>query len=143
MTGTSLNILGDPIAVLRIPRAGLDWVSQNDHVHWRVKHAQRTGWRDMTLIQCRIQEFPKNLPPAIVVPVFVFGSVRRRDRGNFTPTSKVIIDALCTGPKKDPASHGWGAWPDDDDRYLEERMPVLHAATGATPGVIIRVYPRS
>lgn len=130
--------LPEPIAVLRIPKA-TDWCSQNDRIHWRERQRRRTEWRDMTLWQCAAQQFPKNLPPAVIVPVFVFDTVRRRDRGNFTATTKVIIDALCTGPKP---PHGWGAWPDDDDRYLEERMPVIHAGKTLSPGVVIRVYSR-
>lgn len=137
--GVSLH---EPIAVLRIPKAG-EWCTLNKNVHYHERHRRRTQWREMTLWQCRIQQFPKNLPPAIIVPIFCFTTVRRRDRGNFTATTKVIIDALCTGPKKDPATWGWGAWPDDDDRFIEERMPVFHESKGLTPGVIIRVYERS
>lgn len=135
------NIVGEPMAVLRVPKA-TDWCTLNTNVHHFERHRRRTAWREMVLWQCVAQRFPKNLPPAIIVPVFCFDTVRRRDRGNFTATTKVIIDALCTGPKKNPASHGWGAWPDDDDRYIEEQMPVLHAGKNLIPGVIIRVYPR-
>lgn len=134
----NLHSLGEPRCTLRIPKAA-DWCSQNERLHWAERAKRKQLWRDMTLWQCAAQHFPRNQAPAIVVPVFVFDTVRRRDRGNFTATTKVIIDALCTGPRP---PHGWGAWPDDDDRYLEERMPVLHAATNLTPGVVIRVYDR-
>jgi len=134
-----LHELGEPLAVLRIPKPA-DWVSQNKRLHWGQHKAIKDAWRLMTLTQCRIQQFPKELPPCIIIPIFVFDSTRRRDRGNFTPTTKVIIDAMCHGPRP---PYGWGAWPDDDDRFIEERMPVLHSLSKGSPqGVIIRCYPK-
>lgn len=138
------NVFTEPghglLGVLRIPCLGNDWCSQNQRLHWGARAARTKAWRDMTLIQARHQSFPKGLPPAIIVPTFVFETNRRRDRGNFTATSKAIIDALCTGPKP---PHGWGSWPDDDDRYIEERMPVLtYNPLSPGDGVIIRAYRR-
>lgn len=135
------NSAAEPRCVLRLPKV-TDWCTLNERIHWRERHRRRTEWREATIWHARAQNFPRNQQPALIVPIFVFPTVRRRDRGNFVATTKVIIDALCTGPKKDPATHGYGAWPDDDDRYLEERMPVFHEGKGLTPGVIIRVYDR-
>lgn len=125
--------------VLRLPKAD-EWCTLNERIHYRERHRRRTAWREMTMWQALAQQFPRHQEPAIIVPIFVFQTVRRRDRGNFVATTKVIVDALCYGPK--PTNQGYGAWPDDDDRYIEERMPVFHEGKHLTPGVIIRVYDR-
>lgn len=129
----------EPIAVLHIPRLGIPWVTQNDRVHWGKRASIAQQWREMVVVQAHRQQFPKNLPPCVVEPTFVFNDKRHRDPGNFTATTKVIIDALKTG-KKPP--HGWGAWPDDDPRYLTELMPRLVVRKQSPPGVILRIYAR-
>jgi hypothetical protein len=129
----------EPIATLRIPRAGMDWISANTgRGHWAKKAGQVKAWREMTLLQAHRQQFPKGLPFCHIEPTFVFKQNRRRDPGNFVLTTKAIIDALCTGPKP---PHGWGAWVDDDPRYLREMMPLLMVSPESpADGVIIRCY---
>jgi hypothetical protein len=133
--------LHDPIATLRIPRAGMAWVNANtSHTHWSEKAKRVKAWREMTLLQAHRQQFPKGLPYCEIQPTFVFSSKRHRDPGNFVLTTKAIVDALCTGPKP---PHGWGAWVDDDPRYLRELMPILLVVPDSpSDGVIIRCYPK-
>lgn len=127
-----------PLAELWVPRPA-PWLTQNGREHWSEKADNVRQWKAMTIIQARQQGFPKGLAPADIDVVMWFASTRRRDPGNFTPTTKAIIDALCTGPKP---PHGWGAWADDDPRHLTERMPILEVDPLRPEGVRLTAWAR-
>ena len=127
----------EPIATLFVPRLGRDWITANKRQHWTKTAALVSEWRGMTLLCAHEQRFPRRLPFCEIQPVFYFDTNRRRDPGNFVLTTKVIVDALCTGPKP---PHGWGSWVDDDPRYLREFMPRLTVSKDHIEGVYLLCY---
>jgi hypothetical protein len=114
---------------LWIPQPSI-WLNQNDRHHWRTTARRKKQWADITKIALQYNQFPTNLPPSIVESTFIFQRNARRDPMNFTATTKVVIDELVR----------WGCWPDDNQRWVDERTP--HLTVGARMGVRLTITPK-
>jgi len=115
--------------MLWIPHPGI-WLNQNDRSHWRAVHKRKKEWETITMSALLYNNFPRNLPPCQVDSIFIFARNARRDPMNFTATTKVIIDELVR----------WRCWPDDNQRWVDERTPQL--TTGTRMGVRIILTPK-
>ena len=114
----------------------------NKNVHYHERHRRRTQWREMTSGSAGSSSSRRTCRRRSSCRSSASLPRRRRSRPRqLHRHHQVIIDALCTGPKKDPATHGWGAWRTTTTASSRSACPCSTRARASSP-VIIRVYER-
>jgi crossover junction endodeoxyribonuclease RusA len=99
--------------------AGKPPLSQNDRLHWTLKHERTSMVRNAAAWAAKGQKIPAAARITAQLH-YATGDNRRRDAPNLTATSKPAIDGLVDA----------GVVPDDSDRYVTEVMPVIHNGPG-------------
>lgn len=105
------------------------WLSANDRRHRHAQAKIAAGWRAAAGWGVKGRLRSVRLQRAHIVAVLHHGDERRRDPGNYAPTTKPVIDGLVDG----------GLLPDDDWRHLEGPDLRGGPATGWARGVVM--YP--
>lgn len=109
----------DPAWTATIRLAASDVLNENDRRHWARKSPHVRAIRQVAHQTAVVTRAP-HLQRARLVVTLAYPDRKRRDRHNYTPTIKPIIDGLIDA----------GVLPDDDDTHLDG--PVLKVADEVT-----------
>lgn len=128
---------GELLFQILIVRRGEPWLTMNKtkNMHYMAEHRARMLWWRATAAAClqaKVRPPQFGFPPTELEFTFMFATNRRRDPSNYFANVKPIVDELVRR----------GFWPDDNPRYVVERIPVLKISPTKTEGVVIRGYVR-
>lgn len=87
-------------------------MERTKHWSWRSKRVK--AWRLRTFYEARVSGLGP-MPPSIVEVSLPFDRAARRDRSNYLPAVKAIVDGLVDA----------GLWPDDTPEYVSVSEPIL------------------
>lgn len=105
-------------------------LSLNTRMHWAPKAKLTRELRDTAHVLAKAARIPKQ--QAIILTLhYVPRQNRRRDPSNLLGTQKPLLDGLVDA----------GIIPDDCPPYVEERMPVIHAAS-KSPAMWLEIQPK-
>jgi crossover junction endodeoxyribonuclease RusA len=95
-------------------------LTQNDHIHWRRKAKLVKRIREATYWAAKAAKIPTATHLTVTLHFAPGDKPSVTDAPNLTATSKPAIDGLTDA----------GLVPNDTDRYVTERMPVIHPGPG-------------
>jgi hypothetical protein len=124
MATPDCHLLDDGQGLMQVVFAAPDkWITANQRLtHWAHAHRVRT-WRTATATYARHLHLPHLQRARIHVLCRIAGPRRNRDRANWHPTVKPIIDGLV--------DHG--LLPNDDDTHLDGPYIALDQVTRYGP----------
>lgn len=97
--------------LLFVPLDGMQWISANQRLFWRVKAERTKAWRQATAWHARAAKIPY-VPTALVVCELRFSTLHRRDPSNWAPTAKACVDGLVDAEVFDDDDHKHVTGPD-------------------------------
>ncbi len=118
---------------VRVPFAGA-WLTSNraTSYRWGAK-----GWRDSVMLACRAARLPTAITAVVDIHVdaFFVGRPPVRDKINFQPTIKALVDGLVplgvvTRSGKRHTRGGYGLLVDDSDKHVRNTTWELTKTTG-------------
>lgn len=104
----------------------------------RAHRARKNAWFQAAYYAA-VAAFPgkgpseRALPPCEVYVSLPVRMERRRDPGNFTLTTKPILDAFVVA----------GLWPDDNPEWVSEQLVAFRLTAESWPLVIVRLVERA
>lgn len=122
---------GEPFYRLEVLAGGLQWLTANQRLHWRVRSQRTSGWRLATALHARKERLPR-IGKAHIVCELRFSDRRKRDPANWAPTSKACVDGLVDA----------GVFDDDDHtRVVGPDMRMGPVVPQAWRGLHLLIYP--